>query len=134
MAAADMNPDIVEVEPGVYSILLDGVVYEARVDGDTVTIEGHRYQLEQIDPRKFVRRGAGSHRAGRQTVKAPMPGKIVRVLVNVGDEVQSGEGIAVIEAMKMQNELKASAAGRVTSISVRDNDAVIAGAVVAVIE
>jgi biotin carboxyl carrier protein len=129
-----MKPEIIEVEPGVYSILVDGVVHEARLDGTTVTIAGHRYQLEETDPRKLVRRGPGSLKSGRGSVKAPMPGKIVRVLVNVGDEVQAGQGIAVIEAMKMQNELKAPAAGRVTSVSVKDNDAVIAGAVVAVIE
>jgi len=134
MAAKPMKPEIIEVEPDVYSILVEGVVHEARLDGTTVTIAGHRYQLEEIDPRKFVRRGTGSLKSGRGSVKAPMPGKIVRVLVNVGDEVQAGQGIAVIEAMKMQNELKAPAAGRVTSISVKDNDAVIAGAVVAVIE
>ena len=128
-----MTPDIVEVEPGVYSILLDGAVYEARADGDAVTIAGHRYLLPSIDPRKFVRRGAGSLKSG-DSVKAPMPGKIVRVLVSVGDEVQAGQGIAVIEAMKMQNELKAHAAGRVASISVKDNDAVVAGAILAVIE
>jgi biotin carboxyl carrier protein len=129
-----MKPDMIEVEPGVYSILVDGAIYEARLDGTTVTIAGHRYRFEEIDPRKFVRRGAGSLKSGQGSVKAPMPGKIVRVLVNVGDEVQAGQGIAVIEAMKMQNELKAPAAGRVTGISVKDNDAVIAGALVAVIE
>jgi biotin carboxyl carrier protein len=129
-----MISDIVEVEPGVYSILVDGAVYEARVDGSTVTISGRRYQVEQVDPRKYVRRGAGPAGAGRGNVKAPMPGKIVRVLVSVGDHVQSGQGIAVIEAMKMQNELKAASAGRVASLLVKANDAVIAGAIVAVIE
>ncbi len=129
-----MKPEIIEVEPGVYSILVDGAVHEARIDDGTVTIAGDRYQPEQIDPRKFVRRGAGSLKSGRDSIKAPMPGKIVRVLVSVGDEVKAGQGIAVIEAMKMQNELKATAAGRVTSISVKDNDAVTAGAIVAVIE
>ena len=129
-----MLRDAVEVEPGVYSILTDGAVHEARVDGNSVTIAGHRYEVEFHDPRKYKRGGAGSTRAGRDAVKAPMPGKIVRVLVSVGDEVNAGQGIAVIEAMKMQNELKAPMAGRVTSISVKDNDAVVAGTVVAVIE
>ncbi len=63
-----------------------------------------------------------------------MPGKIVRVLVSVGDTVRAGQGIAVIEAMKMQNELKAAGAGTVTSISVKDGDTVTAGAVLAVID
>jgi biotin carboxyl carrier protein len=129
-----MIEDVIEVEPGVYSIVVDGFVHEARVDGDTVTIAGQRYQLERIDPRKYVRRGAGGVGHGRNSVKAPMPGKIVRVLVKVGDLVESGQGIAVIEAMKMQNELKAAGAGCVISISVKDGDTVIAGAVLAVIE
>jgi biotin carboxyl carrier protein len=129
-----MMHDIVEVEPGVYSVLIDGVSYEARVDGDLVTIAGERYRVERIDPRKYVRRGSGSLGHGRDSVKAPMPGKIVRVLVRMGDEVQAGQGIAVIEAMKMQNELRTSHAGRVVKVEVKENDAVVAGAVVAVIE
>jgi biotin carboxyl carrier protein len=125
---------MIEVEPGVYSILVNGIVHEARVDGDTVTIAGQRYRVEQIDPRKYVRRGAGSLGHGRNRIKAPMPGKIVRVLVKVGDSVEAGQGIAVIEAMKMQNELKALGAGSIVSISVKDGDTVVAGAVLAVIE
>lgn len=129
-----MSEDLIEVEPGVFSIVVDGIVHEARVDGDTVTIAGQRYQFEQIDPRKYVRRGAGGIGHGRNSIKAPMPGKIVRVLVKVGDSVEAGQGIAVIEAMKMQNELKAPGAGSLVSISVKDGDTVIAGAVLAVIE
>jgi biotin carboxyl carrier protein len=63
-----------------------------------------------------------------------MPGKIVRVLVAVGDEVVAGQGILVVEAMKMQNELKAPRDGRVTAIEVRENDSVNAGALLATIE
>jgi biotin carboxyl carrier protein len=59
---------------------------------------------------------------------------VIRVLVAVGDEVTEGQAIVVVEAMKMQNELKAPRAGRVTSIAVKANDSVIAGAVLAVIE
>jgi biotin carboxyl carrier protein len=129
-----MIADVIEVEPGVYSIVVEGAVYEARLDGDTVTIAGQRYRIENRDPRKYVRRGTGSFGHGRNSIKAPMPGKIVRVLVSVGDSVEAGQGIAVIEAMKMQNELKAPASGCVSSISVKDGDTVIAGAVLAVIE
>jgi len=129
-----MIVDIIEVERGVYSILLEGVVYEARVDDATVTIDGQSYRIETVDPRKYVRRGAGSLGPGRNSVKAPMPGKIVRVLVSVGDAVEAGQGIAVIEAMKMQNELKAAGAGHVTSVAVKDGDTVIAGAILAVID
>ena len=72
-------------------------------------------------------------RRGRASLTAAMPGKIVRVLVAVGDEVAAGQGILVIEAMKMQNELKAPRAGRVTAIEVKENDSVNAGALLATI-
>ena len=63
-----------------------------------------------------------------------MPGKVVRILVAAGDEVAAGQGIVVIEAMKMQNEMKAPRAGRVAAIQARENDSVVAGAVLAVID
>ena len=63
-----------------------------------------------------------------------MPGKVVRVLVSAGDEVVAGQAILVVEAMEMQNELKAPRDGRVTAIEVRENDSVKAGAVLAIVE
>jgi biotin carboxyl carrier protein len=129
-----MKYELIEVEPGVFSVLMDGLVYEARVDSGIVTIAGQRYEIEQIDPRKYKRRGTGAIGTGRSSIKAPMPGKIVRVLVSVGETVQAGQGIAVVEAMKMQNEIKAAGAGSVTSVAVKDGDTVDAGAVLAVIE
>jgi biotin carboxyl carrier protein len=125
---------IVETEPNVYSILAEGNVYEARVAGNEITIGGVRFQFEIEDPRQWKpsRRTADSH--GRASITAAMPGKIVRILVAVGDEVVAGEGILVIEAMKMQNELKAPRDGRVTAIEVKHNDSVNAGALLAVIE
>lgn len=71
---------------------------------------------------------------GRTSVKAPMPGKIVRVLVSVGDAIVTGQGIAVVEAMKMQNEVRAAGTGSVTGVFVKDGDTVVAGSVLAVIE
>jgi biotin carboxyl carrier protein len=129
-----MTASVIEVEPGVYSILVNGSVHEARIDGDTVTIAGQRYEVRQIDPRKYVRRGSGSMLEGRTSVKAPMPGKIVRVLVSVGDAIVTGQGIAVVEAMKMQNEVRAAGTGSVIGVFVKDGDTVVAGSVLAVIE
>lgn len=129
-----MKPDIVEVEPGVYSVLVDGTSVEVRVDGQTASVNGLRYDMERPDPRRYQRGGTGAVRAGRDSVRAPMPGKIVRILVTVGDEVSAGQGIAVVEAMKMQNELKAPQAGKITGIHARENDTVEAGTVIAVIE
>ena len=126
--------DRMEVEPGVFSILRDGRVYEARVDGDMVTIANRRYAIARVDPRKWNPAGPGALAGGRTTVKSPMPGKIVRILVGVGDEVSAGQGVIVVEAMKMQNELKASRPGRVTALAVKANDTVEAGAVLVVVE
>jgi biotin carboxyl carrier protein len=128
------NATIIEVEPGVYSILSEGNSWEARVIGDEIAIAGHRFQSEIEDPRQWKRSGGAAEAHGRVSIFSPMPGKIVRILAKVGDEVTAGQGIVVMEAMKMQNEMKAPKDGRVTSIDVKENDSVTAGAVLAVIE
>jgi biotin carboxyl carrier protein len=130
--------DVRRAEPGVYSVLIDGRSYEARVEegdgGVVVIIDGHRFPLEVRDPRRLTRRAAFAGAAGRQTITAPMPGKVVRVLAAVGDVVEAGQGILVVEAMKMQNELRASKAGRVAALSASQDATVAAGEVLAVIE
>src|SRR5579862_6057865 len=125
--------DVIEVEPNVYSVLVDGVSYEARVIGNEVTIGGVHFEFELNDPRQWKRSARAADSRGRASLTAAMPGKIVRVLVAVGDEVAAGQGILVIEAMKMQNELKAPRAGRVTAVQVKENDSVNAGALLATI-
>ncbi|MDE3195830.1 MAG: acetyl-CoA carboxylase biotin carboxyl carrier protein subunit [Acidobacteriota bacterium] len=129
-----MKPDIAEVEPGVYSILLDGASYEARVAGSEIVINGCRFPFEADDPRQWKRRGGGAAGSGRASLAAPMPGKVVRVLAVEGDEVRAGQGIVVVEAMKMQNEMKSPRDGRVISVAVKPGDSVNAGAVLATIE
>jgi biotin carboxyl carrier protein len=132
-----MNP-IEAVEPGVYSVLVDGRSYEARVEESdscvVVFIDGHRFEVEIRDPRRWSRQSGKPVVEGRLNVTAPMPGKIVRLLVVEGDTVESGQGLLVMEAMKMQNEMKAPKAGRVVSISAREGATVAAGDVLAAIE
>ena len=132
-----MNP-IVAVDPGVYSVLLDGRSYEARVEqaGDctTVFIDGHRFEVEIRDPRRWSRLTGRRGVEGRLNVTAPMPGKIVRLLVTEGETVEAGQGLLVVEAMKMQNEMKAPKAGRVVSLTAREGATVAAGDVLAAIE
>lgn len=129
---------VFEAEPGVYSVLLEGRSFEARIERTreawAVTIGGRRYEIEVADPRRLNRRPGGLDREGRQSVTAPMPGKVVRVLVAEGDAVEAGQGIAVIEAMKMQNELKAPKSGHVAVLSIREGATVSAGEALAVIE
>jgi biotin carboxyl carrier protein len=126
--------DIVETAPGVYSVLIEGASYEARVTENQISIGEHRFHFAIEDPRQWKRSGAAAGTHGRASILAPMPGKVVRLLVAIDDQVVAGQGIVVVEAMKMQNELKAPRDGRVTAILVAEHDGVNAGAVLAVIE
>jgi biotin carboxyl carrier protein len=132
------DADVEVPEPGVYSVLLDGRSYEARVeeraDCLVVVIDGHRFEIEVRDPRRWSRRGSARGAGGVQSVTAPMPGKVVRVLVAAGETVNPGQGIAVVEAMKMQNEMKAPRAGKVIAIAVKEGATVAAGEILATIE
>lgn len=121
-------------ESGVYTVIADGRSHEVRVVGREIFIDGHRFTFEVEDPRRWKRDSGSASGSGRATITAPMPGKVVRVLTVPGDEVEAGQGIVVVEAMKMQNELKAPRAGRVASIECKENDSVNAGTVLAVIE
>jgi biotin carboxyl carrier protein len=129
-------------QPGVYLLLNDGYVYQCRVNHPEVkreplevTVGNHAYAITLTDPKRF--RGAqssGSQTNGTAQIIAPMPGKVVRVLVEAGAAVEAGDGIIVVEAMKMQNEMKSPQAGRVTSINVAAGETVNAGDVLAVVE
>jgi acetyl/propionyl-CoA carboxylase alpha subunit len=130
-----LTVDARTLEPGVISLLVDGQQYRCVLDGDGVWIGGRRFGFEVDDPRSLQgRRGAGAGAAGPRPVKAPMPGRVVRVLVNTGDDVAEQQGIVVIEAMKMQNELKSPKAGKVARVTVAVGDAVGSGDVLAVVE
>jgi biotin carboxyl carrier protein len=122
---------VIEVEPGVYSVLLDGASYEIRLvetsQGQSAEAGGRRFEVEVRDPRDTSRSSRAAVGSGRQNVAAPMPGKVVRVLVNVGDTVDAGQGLVVVEAMKMQNEMKASRPGRVIEIRASVGQTVGAG-------
>lgn len=124
-------------------LLIDGnTVYNCRVEDSLnhaghveVTLRGLNYAVKLTDPKRL--RGAQSgaeHDKGTARIVAPMPGKVVRVLVEAGAEVDAGAGILVVEAMKMQNEMKAPKAGHVVSINAQAGSTVNAGDVLAVIE
>jgi len=129
--APEVCADVEIPEPSVYSVLIDGRSYEARVeetpDALVVVIDGRRFAIEVRDPRRFQRKGAGAGADGVHTIAAPMPGKVVRVLVAAGDEVAAGQGLLVVEAMKMQNEMKAPRAGKILTLSAVEGAAVTAG-------
>ena len=129
---------VTEVEPGVYSVLLDGASYEIRLvetlQGLSAEVGGRRFAVEVRDPRDTGRGARASIGSGRQKVAAPMPGKVVRVLVKVGDLVDVGQGLVVVEAMKMQNEMKASRPGRVIEVRAGAGETVGAGDTLVVLE
>ncbi|HET9314225.1 MAG TPA: biotin/lipoyl-containing protein [Vicinamibacteria bacterium] len=120
------------------SLIVDGRSYEAGLagiqDGYTVALAGGMFDVEL----KEAARGNGTpvraRAAGPVGLKAPMPGKVVRVLVQVGQPVEAGEGLLVMEAMKMENELKAPRAGRVREVHVGERQAVETGALLLVLE
>lgn len=133
---------IVEVEPGVYSVLsTSGRSYEVRVhrQGKSaaawgVEVNGKSLAVEIEDPRRRSARGGRAGASGRQNISAPMPGKVVRLLVGAGDLVEAGQGVVVVEAMKMQNEMKSPKAGRVARILTEAGATVAVGDTLVVIE
>ncbi len=124
---AEQLKEVAEVEPGVYSILADGRSFEARAIGASVHVNGRRFTAEMYDPRDRSQKSSAALGTGRQSIVAPMPGKVIRVLVREGDAVEAGQGLVVVEAMKMQNEMKALRAGHVVEVIAKDGDTVGAG-------
>ncbi len=129
-----------EPEPGLYTVLLNNRVYACMVDrspaGTTeVVVNGNRHAIAARD-KKHLRGNAGDAAGvgGRAVLIAPMPGKIVRVLCKAGDEVAANQGLLVVEAMKMQNEVQAPKAGKVVEVKVAEGQTVNAGETLAVIE
>ena len=119
------------------SLLVDGRSYEAGVQkrpgGYTVVLSDDVVAVDLVEGVRGAL--APARRAeGPAGIKAPMPGKLVRVLAAKGDEVAAGQGLVVVEAMKMENELKSPRAGRVKEVPVREGQAVEAGALLVVLE
>ena len=111
-----------------------GRSYEAVVDGNSVSVGGRRFDVAVTDPRRWKRERNHRDAEGRQNIVASMPGKLIRVLVQPGDTVAAGQGLIVVEAMKMQNEMKAVRAGRVVTLAAVAGATVNAGEILATIE
>jgi acetyl/propionyl-CoA carboxylase alpha subunit len=101
---------------------------------DEVSVNGNTVRMHVLDPRDYQAGGQGNAGAGRVTIAASMPGKVVRVLVAPEDQVEAEQGLIVVEAMKMQNEMKAPRAGRVTEVRVAADATVLAGDILVVID
>jgi biotin carboxyl carrier protein len=121
--------------PGIFSILIEGRSYQATVLAPgTIQINGRIFSVEVFDPRELRQRSSASGSQGRQSVAAPMPGKVVRLLVSAGDLVEARQGLIVVEAMKMQNEMRSPKAGTVVEVKTREGATVAAGEILVVIE
>src|SRR4030042_1721099 len=124
--------DAHQVQGSVWSILYGTNSFEVDVqrkgDDYEVLIGGdcHKFTLmnEQL---KALNRAGGKAAAGKALLTSPMPGKVVKLLVNEGEEVQSDQGVIVVEAMKMENELKAAVAGKVREIFGKEGEIVESG-------
>ena len=131
--------DVRQIEPDGYMFFLNTNVHECRVSASNstfeVSIHGRNYSVTIVDPKR-LRSGQNSdrHHHGVAEILAPMPGKVVRVQTETGSTVEKGAGVIVVEAMKMQNEMKSPRDGVVVSIKVKAGDTVNAGDVLAVIE
>ncbi len=138
VGARQYDIEVVYPEEGVYTFRDGDQVYEARVwapDSSSlrVSISGLLFSTRVID-RKHRSSTVEHGTEGRQILIAPMPGKVVRVLLGVGDEVTLGQGVVVVEAMKMQNEIKSPKSGRVVEVRVAEGANVNANQVLAVVE
>lgn len=138
--------DMVEIGQGQYSLKLNDAMFEISafqfaIDGDNhqleVRVNGNLYEGRVDDHHSLLKRNAlqkGPRLSSEQTIKAPMPGKVLRIEVKMGDRVAAGGGLIVLEAMKMENEIKSVVAGFVKKILVEEGRAVEKGEPLIVIE
>ena len=138
---AEFQMDVHDVDgKGTYSLLIDGVSYTAVIvdtsESIRIMVNGQEYDFDveeealarlrsQVKPR---------HKAGAEAIKAPMPGRVISIAVATGQEVEAGQGVVIIEAMKMENELKTHVAGKVKEVRVGVGDAVNKGDALVVLE
>ena len=131
--------NVVPTQDGMLSILLNGKSYEIKQEvtaaENNIVIGSQRFSTVVRDPRSLrSRRTTDAGGLGPKKITAPMPGKVVRITAVVGSEVEAGQAVIVIEAMKMQNELKSPRKGILKKLSVAEGAAVEAGQVLAEVE
>ena len=118
-----------------FSVLVNGRSFRvSMLPGGKVSVNGRVFQVEIIDQRSLRGRTASGERGGRRSIAAPMPGRVIRVLVEAGQTVEAGQGLIVVEAMKMQNEIKAPRAGVIMQVKTAAGATVAAGDVLLVME
>ncbi len=123
-----------------YSLIVNHRSFEVDVDVEEdeyrVLVDGRSYHIHLVDERRMRLGGlqAGIQLQGRQEVSAPMPGKVIAVLVSEGERVEKGQGLVIVEAMKMENEVRCPVAGEVKEVRAKPGETLEAGAVLVVVE
>ena len=134
----EVEVDAVLARPNVLSLRIGNRAYEVkceRVGGDVhIWVGSQRFAVDVRDPRSLRGRTRAVDDHGPKKLTAPMPGKVVRILLTQGTEVEAGAGVLVVEAMKMQNEVKSPKKGTIQKILVSEGTAVNAGDVLAIVE
>jgi len=135
----DIQVDAVLARRDVLSLIIDGHAYEVKREQTATDLHlwvgSTRFPVELHDPRSLrSRQGSAQDDKGPRKILAPMPGRVVRLLVAEQAEVEAGQGIVVVEAMKMQNEIKSPKKGIVKKITTTAGAAVNAGDVLAIVE
>jgi biotin carboxyl carrier protein len=134
----EVEVDAVLARPNVLSLRLGNKAYEVKCERVGVDIHicvgSQRFAAEVHDPRSLRSRARATDDRGPKKLTAPMPGKVVRVLLSQGTTVEAGAGVLVVEAMKMQNEVKSPKKGTIQKILVIEGAAVNAGDVLAIVE
>lgn len=123
------NAELIKIDSNLYSMILDGQTCTVAIKKEGKSIEifykGDLFSFEIPSARD---KSSLENASGVDKISAPMPGRVVKVLKKVGDIIKEGEGLIVVEAMKMESELKSSIDGKVSEISVKDGDTVDLGA------
>jgi biotin carboxyl carrier protein len=129
------NADLVKVDSNLYSLVVNGSTFNIAIfkEGKTIQVyyKGDLFTFEIPSQRE---KGSLENSSGVDKINAPMPGRIIKILKNVGDSVSEGEGIIVVEAMKMESELKTSIAGNITAINIKEGDTVELGSHLVTVE
>ena len=130
--------DVKKVEGNYYSLLLGNRSYDLLIHDRGrqvhVSIGGEAFTIEVLNPLAAIDRRLGEEVIGRQIIKSVMPGKVAKILVQAGDVVKEGQGIIVVEDMKMENEITSPKSGKVIEIKVQEGWAVEAGAELMIVE
>lgn len=124
-----------EPEPGIFLLKYKGRIFETYVSNGLVSLGGQTHEIDITDPRNLRSSGSdGDHSTGHAEIRTAMPGKVVRILKSLGESVEKGEAVIVVEAMKMQNEMRSPKDGIIAEIRSEEGATVGAGDLLVVIE